>query len=71
MATKADQVTTRRVYRAEDIAKLMDCSKSKAYKLMSQVNERLKAKGFLTVSGRVPADFADEQLGLNVRGVMR
>lgn len=69
MATRPKDVTTRRVYRVEDIAKIMACSKSKAYKLMEAINAKLEAKGFLTVSGRVPSCFADEVLGLNAKEV--
>ena len=68
MPTMPDQTTKRRVYRKEDIALAMNCSLSKASKLIQALNERLKKKGYLTVAGRIPMDFADEQLGLKVRG---
>lgn len=39
--------------RAEEVAKELDVSKPYAYKLIRQLNEELKSKGFITISGRV------------------
>ena len=42
--------------RAEEVAKELGISKSFAYKLIRQLNQELKAKGFLTISGRINRD---------------
>ena len=39
-----------RFIRAEDVAQELNVSKPYAYKLIRQLNEELKAKGFITVS---------------------
>ena len=38
---------------AEEVAQELSVSKPYAYKLIRQLNEELKAKGFITISGRV------------------
>lgn len=42
---------------AEDIATTIGISKSKAYKIIQQLNKELKEKGYLTVNGKVPTKF--------------
>ena len=37
----------------EDVAKEMGISKSYAYKIVQKLNDELKSKGFITISGRV------------------
>ena len=39
--------------RADDVAQELDASKPYAYKLIRHLNEELKAKGFVTIAGRV------------------
>ena len=39
--------------RAEDVAQELNVSKPYAYKLIRQLNEKLSAKGYITISGRV------------------
>ena len=38
--------------RVDDVAKELGVSKSYAYKIVQQLNEELKAQGFITISGR-------------------
>ena len=38
---------------AEEVAQELSVSKPYAYKLIRQLNEELKAKGFITISGRI------------------
>lgn len=40
-----------RFIRAEDVAQELNVSKPYAYKLIRQLNEELKAKGFITIAG--------------------
>ena len=46
-----------RFIRAEDVAQELNVSKPYAYKLIRQLNEELKAKGFITIAGRVNRQF--------------
>lgn len=39
-----------RFIRAEDVAQELNVSKPYAYKLIRQLNEELKAKGFITIA---------------------
>ena len=50
-----------RFIRAEEVAAELDVSKPYAYKLIRQLNEELKAKGFLTIAGRVNRQYFNER----------
>ena len=50
-----------RFIRADDVARELDVSKPYAYKLIRQLNEELKAKGF-TIAGRVNRQYFYERL---------
>jgi predicted transcriptional regulator len=39
--------------KVEEVAQELGISKSYAYKIVQKLNEELKSKGFLTISGRV------------------
>ena len=39
--------------RVEDVADILGISKSYAYKIVHKLNAELKAKGFLTIAGRI------------------
>ena len=47
---------------AEEVAQELSVSKPYAYKLIRQLNEELKAKGFITISGRVNRQYFYESL---------
>lgn len=47
--------------RADDVAKELDVSKPYAYKIIRQLNDELKAKGFITVAGRVNRQYFKER----------
>ena len=51
-----------RFIRAEDVAQELNVSKSYAYKLIRQLNEELKAKGFITIAGRVNRQYCYKRL---------
>ena len=51
-----------RFIRAEDVAQELNVSKSYAYKLIRQLNEELKAKGFITIAGRVSPQYFYKRL---------
>lgn len=39
--------------RVDEVAEILRISKSYAYKIVQKLNAELKAKGFITISGRV------------------
>lgn len=47
---------------AKDVAKLLNIGKSKAYELIAEANEKLKAKGKYVIPGRIPRKLFMEQL---------
>ena len=51
-----------RFIRADDVARELDVSKPYAYKLIRQLNEELKAQGFVTIAGRVNRQYFYERL---------
>lgn len=48
--------------RAEEVAQELSVSKPYAYKLIRQMNEELKEKGFITITGRVNRQYFYERL---------
>lgn len=48
--------------RAEEVAQELSVSKPYAYKLIRQLNEELKEKGFITTTGRVNRQYFYERL---------
>ena len=48
--------------RADDVAQELSVSKPYAYKLIRQLNEELRAKGFITITGRVNRQYFYERL---------
>lgn len=48
-------------YNAEDIARLTGKSVSTAYKIMQQLNQELKSKGYLIINGRIPKKYFSER----------
>ena len=51
-----------RFIRADDVARELSVSKPYAYKLIRQLNEELKAQGFITIAGRVNRQYFYERL---------
>ena len=48
--------------RVDEVARELDISISHAYKIIRQLNEELKAKGFITIAGRVNRQYFNERL---------
>lgn len=46
---------------AKEVADMLGISKSKAYRIVRELNEELEAKGFITVSGKVSRKFFEEK----------
>ena len=57
---------TQQVLRAKEIAEMCQISESKAYTIIKQLNEELKAKGFIVFRGRVSkAYFMEKMYGMS------
>ncbi|MBD5110983.1 MAG: helix-turn-helix domain-containing protein [Ruminococcaceae bacterium] len=48
--------------KVEEVAEILGISKSYAYKIVRQLNNELKEKGFLTISGRVTKTYFMERI---------
>ena len=48
--------------RVDEVAKELDVSKPYAYKIIRQLNDELKAKGCITIAGRVNRQYFNERL---------
>lgn len=55
---------TNELLKVEDVTKICNISKCKAYKLMKQINEELQAEGFITIKGRVNKKRLLKKLGI-------
>ena len=47
---------------ATELAEMLEMSEAHAYKIIRQLNEELKAKGFITIAGRVNRQYFNERL---------
>jgi len=52
----------KRFMTAHDVAEVMEISIPMAYKIIKKLNDELKAKGYLTVSGKVSRLYFEEKL---------
>lgn len=50
---------------AQEIAVIMECSDTLAYKLIRQLNQELQDKGYITRTGRVPRKYFFERTGID------
>ena len=48
--------------RVDDVVKELDVSKPYAYKLIQKLNEELKRKNYITISGRVSKRYFQERI---------
>lgn len=46
---------------AEEVSEILGVSKPYAYKLIKQLNDELKSKGFLTIAGKVSRRYFEEK----------
>lgn len=51
--------------KAEQVATVLGVSKSYAYRVIKDLNNQLKAKGYLTISGRVSKKYFMEKVCYN------
>lgn len=62
MPPKQAEAEPKKFLRVDDIAELLQCSQSHAYKIMRELNNELKKKGKIVVAGRVPRRYIEERL---------
>ncbi len=48
-------------YSADDISAILTVSRPTAYRIIKRLNDELKQKGFIVVSGRVPKKYFSEK----------
>ena len=64
-----DERMANQFMRADEVAKELGVSRSFAYKLIRQLNQELKERGFLTIAGRINRDYLKERLYTAESGV--
>ena len=64
-----DERMANQFMRADEVAKELGISRSYAYKLIRQLNQELKERGFLTIAGRINRDYLKERLFTAESGV--
>lgn len=52
----------KQVMNVRDVMAALEVSESKAYGILRQMNDELKAKGFITIPGKVPTAFFEEKV---------
>ena len=56
--------------RVEEVAEVLEVSTSFAYKVIRQLNDELKAKGFITIAGRINREYFYERIYHNGKVVI-
>ena len=51
----------KRFYTVIDVMAMLGVKESKAYKVMQGLNKELQARGYITISGKVPVKYFDEK----------
>ena len=64
-----DERMANQFMRADEVAKELGISRSYAYKLIRQLNQELKERGFLTIAGRINRDYLKKRLYAAESGV--
>ena len=60
-AERGDEMKNASFMKVDEVAQELGISKSYAYKIVQKLNEELKSKGFLTISGRVNKQYFMER----------
>lgn len=48
-------------YNSKDIEQLMECKKTKAYRIIQELNKERKKQGLITISGKISADYFNKR----------
>lgn len=62
ISTRKETKGLSRYVRVEEVMELCNCSESHAYRIMRELNEELKKKGYVTTAGRVSRKYLMERL---------
>ena len=62
ISTRKETKGPSRYARVEEVMELCNCSESHAYRIMRELNEELKKKGYVTTAGRVSRKYLMERL---------
>lgn len=54
-------------YNKNDVCEILGVADSKAYKIIKQLNDELASNGYITVRGRVPAEYFEKRLAIKKR----
>lgn len=54
-------------YNKNDVCEILSVADSKAYKIIKQLNDELASNGYITVRGRVPAEYFEKRLAIKKR----
>lgn len=49
-------------YTAMEIAKLLDVSRTKAYDICRELNEKLEEEGYIVIPGKLPKKYLEERI---------
>lgn len=49
------------VVRVQEVMTRLECSSGRAYKIIKALNDELKRKGFIVISGRVPRAYFEQK----------
>lgn len=52
----------KRFLNADDVAAIMECSKSRAYTIIKQLNEEMQEKGYVIIHGKINAKYFNERI---------
>lgn len=55
------------VVRVKEVSERLECSERKAYEIIRQLNAELKAKGYITIAGRVPRSYFEQKCKIGGR----
>lgn len=58
----AKQLEQPQFLRVRDVAEILQCSESHAYKVMKDLNDELKKKGKIVIAGRISRKYFEERL---------
>ena len=56
------------VVRVSEVMTRLDCSERKAYEVIHKLNTELKAKGYITLAGRVPRGYFEQKCRIGGAG---
>lgn len=53
-----------RIYTVKDVMECLQCSNTKAYQIMRELNKELAKEGYMTLRGRIPRKRFEERFNL-------